>query len=352
MTSLRPRLAAMLENPITLWEARGRSRSGATPFALAAFLGAVAAVAATLFSLAAVGSPEHDPAAGQLERVAYHSMTFQLVLAALVAPALGARSIAGERERGTFEALILGRLRPRSIVAGKLVAAVAFLVLFVVAALPLYVVVFLHAGVGLGQLAVAEVLTLATVIGGVSLGMFFSAICASSSTATLGACALAMAVCLDVVFSGLVPAPGAGLAQTRSQLLAGRSGQDTTGLATDAAGRPLPPRQEHLAPLRLVNPLYALHQAVTDPQPAVDPDGIPVARVAHSVVPGDTTWSTWGLRLKPWVYSVLLAAVSSLVMLAGASRLLDGRGRRRATRQQPQPLGTESRPSETQAGAA
>jgi hypothetical protein len=206
----------------------------------------------------------------------------------------------------------------------------------------LYLAVFLHAGLGLGQLAVAELLTVTTAAGGVALGLFLSALCSRTATATLAGCALSIALCLDVVLAGLVPAPGTGLPQTASQLIASASGRDTTDIPTDATGTPLPLRRETVNGVRLANPLYAVHKSISDPHPAVDPHGVPIARVARSLVPGDKSWSTWGLRLRHWQLSALAALGSAGLLLAGATGLVAGPGRRRRHRAKASsPLPTE-----------
>jgi ABC-type transport system involved in multi-copper enzyme maturation permease subunit len=319
MSDLRAALGGILGNPVASREAKVRARSASTPLAISLFLGAVAAVASLLFAVAAVGSPDHAPGAGQLERVAYHTMAFQIAIAALVAPALGASQISGERARGTLDSLLGGVFTARSVVLAKLAGSLAYLLLFLLAALPLHLVVFLHAGLGLGQLAVGELLTLVTACAGVALGLFLSAILSRTSAATLAGCSLALALLLDVVLSGVVPAPGSGLPQTASQLVASSQGRDTTDLLTDAQGRPLPAGRDRVAPLRLASPLYALHKSVADPAPEVDPDGIPVARVVRSFVPGDSSWSTWGPRLRPWQYSVGGGLLASFLLVAGAT---------------------------------
>jgi len=318
-------------HPVLRRETAARAASAVTPVALTVFLGTVAAVAGILFSLAAVGSPDQRPGAGQLERVAYHTMSLQLALAVLMAAALGAEAISDERERATWDLLRVGQLGPRSLAMAKLAAVVAYVGLFAAAALPLYVAVFGHSGLGLGQLAVAEVLTVVAAAGAAAVGLLLGALC-SRPVATLAAAALCLALLLDVALSGLVPAPASGLPQTASQLVAGMAGADTTEVVTDAQGVPLPARRPRLHLLRLANPLYAMHRAITDPRPAIDPGGVPVARAVRSLVPGDTSWSTWGPRLAPWQYSVALSvALTWLLLLATARAVSPGRRRRHPT---------------------
>lgn len=351
-------MSGLRENPIITRETSARVRSRGTSVALTGFLVAVAAVAATLFALAAVGSPGHNPGAGQMQRVAYHAISFQLVLLMLVAPALGAGAIARERTARTFDLLVVGQLSPGSIVVGKLVAAVAYLLLFALAALPLYVTIFLHAGLGLGPLAIAELLTVVAAVAGVSIGMFLGSLNLRLALATLAACSLALTLSLDIVLAELVPAPGTGLAQTTTQLLDGLSGQDTTAVETDDEGRPVPITREDLLvhPVRVANPLYALNQAVADPRPDVDADGIPLGRLGRLAVPGGEDFSTWGPGVQPWQLSVVTALAVSVLLLAGTAQQIAGprprrRGRERSRAAPPSPE-PEPGPERVDAAAA
>ena len=55
----------------------------------------------------------------------------QYILAALMAPSFAAGSIAGEKERRTYEMLLASPIRPESIVLGKLVAALTHLAVLI-----------------------------------------------------------------------------------------------------------------------------------------------------------------------------------------------------------------------------
>ena len=73
-----------------------------------------------------------------------------LIMTALVlffVPGIAAGAIAGERERQTLATLQVTLLRPRSILAGKIIAALAYLVLLIVAALPVLAVAWMLGGI-------------------------------------------------------------------------------------------------------------------------------------------------------------------------------------------------------------
>lgn len=85
---------------------------------------------------------------GRVGRELYEWVLFgMLVLLLFLIPGLTAGAITGERERQTLVPLQMTMMRPRDIIVGKLSAALAFLVLLVVAALPLLAVSFLVGGV-------------------------------------------------------------------------------------------------------------------------------------------------------------------------------------------------------------
>ncbi|MGH9269998.1 MAG: ABC transporter permease, partial [Ilumatobacteraceae bacterium] len=74
-------------------------------------------------------------------------LSIMLVLVLFFVPGLTAGAIAGERERQTLLPLQVTLLRPRSIVWGKVLAALAYLALMIVAALPLFAVAYQLGGI-------------------------------------------------------------------------------------------------------------------------------------------------------------------------------------------------------------
>ena len=75
----------------------------------------------------------------------------QLVLLAFVVPGLTAGAISGERERQTLNVLLTTPLTHRGIVWSKLLASTAFMVIIILATLPLYGIVFMFGGIAPGQ---------------------------------------------------------------------------------------------------------------------------------------------------------------------------------------------------------
>lgn len=110
---------------------------------------------------------------------------FMLLLVCFIVPGLTAGAISGERERQTLIALQLTLLRARSIVIGKLLASLAFVVLLIVASLPLLTVPFLVGGVALSEVVKGLVMVLATAVTLACLTLACSALFRRTQTATV-----------------------------------------------------------------------------------------------------------------------------------------------------------------------
>ena len=102
----------------------------------------------------------------------------QYVLAALMAPSFAAGSIAGEKERMTYEMLLASPIRPESIVLGKLVAALTHLAILIFASLPIVMLCLPLGGVSFYEVLAAYLALIASVITfgmiSVAAGSFFS----------------------------------------------------------------------------------------------------------------------------------------------------------------------------------
>jgi hypothetical protein len=109
----------------------------------------------------------------------------------VVAPAVAATSISGEREEGTFDLLLSTGLASRSIVFGKLVASIAFVLLVAMTALPGFAMAWMFGGVGVVDVVLTSVLLLAAVCLFSYIGVFCSALGRTSAVAALYAPAAA-----------------------------------------------------------------------------------------------------------------------------------------------------------------
>lgn len=100
----------------------------------------------------------------------------QMALVLFITPSLTAGAISSEREKQTLNILLTTTQSSTQIVIGKLLSSVSFLVLMLVAGLPLYSLVFLFGGVSPSQLVSIFLFYLVTVVAIGSIGVMFSTI--------------------------------------------------------------------------------------------------------------------------------------------------------------------------------
>lgn len=110
---------------------------------------------------------------------------FQLILVCFIAPAFTAGQISLEREKQTLDLLISTPMRPAAIVIGKLAAALAFVVLMIVAAIPITAIVLMYGGASVEDIVRQQVVLLATALLLGAIGLFFSALIKRTQAATV-----------------------------------------------------------------------------------------------------------------------------------------------------------------------
>jgi ABC-type transport system involved in multi-copper enzyme maturation permease subunit len=110
---------------------------------------------------------------------------FQLILVCFIAPAFTAGQISLEREKQTLDLLISTPMRPGAIVVGKLAAALAFVVLMIVAAIPITAIVLMYGGASVDDIVRQQLVLLATAVALGAIGLFFSAWLKRTQAATV-----------------------------------------------------------------------------------------------------------------------------------------------------------------------
>ncbi len=98
----------------------------------------------------------------------------QLALILFITPGLTAGVISGEREKQTLNILLTTNQSSASIIFGKLLSSVSFLLLMIFASMPIYSIVFLFGGISPGQLLTILGFYIFTILVYGSIGIFFS----------------------------------------------------------------------------------------------------------------------------------------------------------------------------------
>lgn len=98
----------------------------------------------------------------------------QFAIASLMAPSFTAGAISGEKERKTYEMLLASPLRPVVIVSGKLIAALAHLIVLVSGSLPIIMLCLPLGGVSIYELLAAYIGLLSSIFLFGSISMYCS----------------------------------------------------------------------------------------------------------------------------------------------------------------------------------
>lgn len=109
----------------------------------------------------------------------------ELNLVTLISPALTAGAIAAERERQTFDLLYSTLLKPLALVSGKMTAALSFILLLIIAAMPLQSIAFLVGGVELPEVIIALIILIVSAMAFTAIGLFFSSFIRRTLVATV-----------------------------------------------------------------------------------------------------------------------------------------------------------------------
>lgn len=183
---------ALTVNPVLERELRQRLRGRAAWVVLVLFLVVLALILRLVYDVAA--QPESfmsfsdAQAASTVGRSIFHWLLFfMLGLICFIVPGLTAAAIAGERERQTLIPLQVTLLSARSIVLGKLVASLAFVMLLLVASLPLLSVSFLLGGVDIVEVAKGMAMLLLVAVAVACLSLACSSVFGRTQTATVAA---------------------------------------------------------------------------------------------------------------------------------------------------------------------
>lgn len=194
----------LFANPVLTRELRGRIRGNRAMIILVIYLSIIAAVTLLVYAAAAssFSGGISDPEAGRGigKAIFITVMTVSLVQVCVITPSLTAGTIAGEKERQSYDLLITTLLSPLQIVLGKLASAIAFALLLIMAALPMGGIAFLFGGVSGTELMIAIIGLIATAISYAAIGLFWSAVMRTTLAATVMAQGTVVMILLIIPF--------------------------------------------------------------------------------------------------------------------------------------------------------
>jgi len=124
----------------------------------------------------------------------------QFGLISLIAPALTAGAISGEREKQTLDILLSTTLSHWSIITGKLFASLSQIIILIVSSIPAFSIIFLYGGIGVIELLQVFLFYIVVAITLGSIGIFFSTFMKKSTAANVLSYAFAVFLYLGTIF--------------------------------------------------------------------------------------------------------------------------------------------------------
>lgn len=290
------RFLQAFDNPLVAKDGISRMRSWRAPLALTVYLGVLGLCGYAFFSILVFGNQMNKVGSAGIGSAVFAALTFvQLVLIALFAPALAAGAISGERERQTLDVLLVSRVSAFGIVWGKLVASLAYLLLLILTALPLFAAVFLFGGIDFEQFLLAQVITIMTALTLGSVSLFASAVFQRSLPATVTSYAAAFLLVVGTLVAGTL----------LGYLYFFRVG----------SANYLP-----VHPLVFSNPFYAIGVELFSPSGG----GVNAGRLFQAMFfsSGD---AGWGPVIQPWQLTLAFQTALTVLSVAGAVQIVKGR---------------------------
>jgi len=186
-TQVHSRARALVSNPVTIKELRGRMRGRRAFAVLTLYLVLLSGVIAMVYLVYASGSNGVGSTAARTAGKGLFAavLAVQVFLVVFIGPAFTAGAISGERERQTFDLLRTTLLSAESLVLGKLISALSYVFLLVIVSVPLQSIAFLLGGLSLTELILSQLLILLAAVAYALYGLWCSATMRTTLAATV-----------------------------------------------------------------------------------------------------------------------------------------------------------------------
>jgi ABC-type transport system involved in multi-copper enzyme maturation permease subunit len=182
-------ISRLMDNPIIAKELKGRMRGRQGFVILTAYLSLISLIIICVYLYSVDDrniSRNYPNALQEMGRLIFDMVVMlELLMVVFIGPALTSGAISSERERGTFDLLRASLLSSRALVLGKLGTAVMYLLLLILAALPLQSLAFFLGGVGIAEMVISILMLASSAFLFCTLGLYFSSIARRTVVATV-----------------------------------------------------------------------------------------------------------------------------------------------------------------------
>lgn len=182
MGKIKNKILNMTSNPIVIREIKQTFRKPRIFWIFMVYLFALSAIAFYIFGMISNISGDYDP--GAATAVYFVILGMQMFIMTFTVPIITASAITGEKERQTFDLLIITKTSMHDIIVGKLLSSLMIIAIMVALSLPIYAVIFYYGGVSVIQFIfnIIYLMSYVAMIG--SLGILFSTIMKKSTAAS------------------------------------------------------------------------------------------------------------------------------------------------------------------------
>lgn len=203
-----PAVRSLINNPVAVKELRSRMRGRRAFVVLTIYVLLMSLLIFLVYLLyAAASSNAFGPSNRQAGKAVFGAvLAVEIFLVLFVGPAFTSGAISGEKERRTYDLLRTTLLPARSLVSGKLLSALSYVMLLVLVSVPLQSIAFLLGGVSPVEVLVSQLLVVVSAVTFALIGLFCSTLMRSTLAATIATFAVAMFLTFGVPLIGGVTA--------------------------------------------------------------------------------------------------------------------------------------------------
>ena len=190
-------------NPVLLKELKVRMRGWRAAGIIALYL-LILSLVALFIMYTNFMNPYSSTIDPQVSIGAYTGLAvIQFILIMFIVPALTAGAIAGEREKQTLDLVLCTKLRPISIITGKLFASTSQTLLLIIASLPLFSTVFLFGGISIKEIIQLFGFYIVTAVTIGCIGIFYSTFLKKTTAATVFTYGTVAFLAFGTIFIGI-----------------------------------------------------------------------------------------------------------------------------------------------------
>ena len=201
-------LRGMLQNPVTKKELRSRMRGRRAYVTLTVYLLLMSALITLIYTMYVQETRSYGVEARSAGIVVFATVVgVQVFLAAFIGPAFTASTISGEKERQTYDLLRTTLLPARSLVAGKLISALSYVLLLVAASFPLHGIGLLLGGVSMLEFVISQVLIVVAAVTFALWGMYVSSFMRTTMASSVVTYAGTLFMIIGLPFLAMITLP-------------------------------------------------------------------------------------------------------------------------------------------------